>query len=402
MAAPWVGGVCSGVAHYFGISVVPVRIATVALTALGGLGFFIYMALWILTPTEPQAQYPTSPEESATGGQQAPYRAPLRQVGTKRTNQTTAGRLFLIGIVFLALALVLLVGGSLPYVNVPVVFWSALIILGLFLTWTQVPKLTTERTGSVIAFAALGVGMVLVGAFLILAEYELLPQVSLGLLVGFVTIAGIVVALLPLGLKTIRDLSASRASEARETERAEIAAHLHDSVLQTLTLIRGAADDPARVRALALTQERELRAWLYTGETTPEVSAAQALRNQASNIETTYGTPIEVVTVGDGVPGPSDLAAIAAAAEAMTNAVRHGKPPITVFQEVRGKTLEIFVKDAGEGFDTENIPANRHGFRNSIKGRVERVGGQVSVRILSTDGANGGGTEVEIKVPRQG
>ncbi len=402
MAVPWVGGVCSGIAHYFRISVLPVRAVAVALTAMGGIGFFVYMTLWILVPTES----PTS-----TGTKDDPYRSPLKNVGRNRSSESIAGQLFVIGSVFLSVALLILVVSTISQINWRVVLWITLIIAGLFLTWMQAPKLTSTRTWRVVSAMVLGVGLVVVGAFLLMGEYGLLRNLGFGAMVGGVTVVAIAVALIPLGIRMVRDLATSRANEARETERAEIGAHIHDSVLQTLTLIRGAADDPARVRALALTQERELRSWLYTGHTTPEVSIAQALTNQASAVETTYGIAIEVVTVGDAKPSAAELAAIAAAAEAMTNAARHGAPPITVFQEVRPRTLEIFVKDAGPGFDPSDIPSHRHGFRNSIKGRVERVGGTVFVRTLYTEVRIGdedrvrqpvpaSGTEIHIAVPR--
>ena len=394
MAPPWVGGVCSGIAHYFGISVVPVRIATVVLTGVGGLGFFAYMALWLGTPTE-QLQPDVSGEETG-----APLRAPLPSVGVERKRETTAGQLFIVGAVFLGIALAIFVSAAFFQFDWRGVIWVALIFGGLFVTWMQVTRLSSSNTGTLVALAALGVVMVLVGTYLLLGERELLPEMTFGVVAGLITLAVIIVTLAPLGVKLFRSLAASRSAQAREAERADIAAHLHDSVLQTLTLIRGAANDPSRVRALALTQERELRAWLYTGESAPEVSAAQALRHQAATVEATYGVPVEVVTVGDVQPGLSELAAIAAAGEAMTNAVRHGETPIAVFQETRPGRWEIFVKDAGPGFDPLSVPEHRHGFRNSIKGRVERVGGSVSVRLLP--GANGvaGGTEIRIVVPR--
>lgn len=398
MAAPWVGGVCSGLAHYLGISVVLVRLGAVALTALGGLGFFAYMALWLWTPTEKDIPFASGPVGAVPS--QVPLQAPLPQVGVKRKNETTAGQLFIIGAVFLGIALAIFISAGFLRFNWRGVIWVALIFGGLFVTWMQVTRLQTSSTGTLVALAGLGVAMVLAGTYLLLGERSILPEMTFGVVVGLVTVAAIIVALAPLGIKVFRTLATSRTAQAREAERADIAAHLHDSVLQTLTLIRGAADDPSRVRALALTQERELRSWLYTGEVAPEVSTAQALRDQAANVEATYGVPIEVVAVGDVEPGGAELAAIAAAGEAMTNAVRHGSPPIAVFQEVRPKFLEIFIKDAGPGFDPLDIPEHRQGFRNSIKGRIERVGGTASVRLLPASDGSVGGTEIHIKVPR--
>ncbi len=162
----------------------------------------------------------------------------------------------------------------------------------------------------------------------------------------------------------------------REAERADIAAHLHDSVLQALTLIRASAEDPARVRAIALTEERELRAWLYTGHAQAADSLDAAVTEAVVGVESRYGVPISVVVVGDMRPGPGELALVAALAEACQNAVRHGAPPVSVYVEVRPRAVEAFIKDNGEGFDPATIAADRHGVRDSIVGRMRRAGGE--------------------------
>ena len=169
---------------------------------------------------------------------------------------------------------------------------------------------------------------------------------------------------------------------------------MHDSVLQTLTLIRSAASDPARVRALALAEERELRSWLYTGRTQANESLSQAIRNTVEQVESRHGIPVDVVAVGDTVPGPGELAMVAAIGEAVANAVRHGEPPVSVYVEVRPHVIEAFIKDSGSGFDLASIPSDRHGVRDSIIGRMERVGGKARIRMLQS------GTEVELSLPR--
>ena len=172
-----------------------------------------------------------------------------------------------------------------------------------------------------------------------------------------------------------------------------MAAHLHDSVLQTLTLIRNNADNPSSVRALALGQERELRSWLYTGREEAADSLAEALREAISALETTFGVEVGVVTVSDIRPGPGELAMVAAASEAVSNAIRHARPPVSVYMEVGPRCSEIFVKDCGDGFDISAIPEDRHGVRNSIFGRMERAGGTAQIRHLAS------GTEVHLSVP---
>ena len=191
-------------------------------------------------------------------------------------------------------------------------------------------------------------------------------------------------------------MTQAREDQVREAERADIAAHLHDSVLQTLTLIRSSADDPVRVRALSLGQERELRAWLYTGREEVAESLAGAVKEAAGTVESTYGVPVNVVTVGDCRPGPVELAMVAAGAEAMANAVRHGAPPVSVYLEVTPSGSGLYVKDCGSGFDLEAIPEDRHGVRHSIIGRMERAGGSAEIRMLAT------GTEVHMSAPPQG
>lgn len=430
MPAPWVGGVCSGVADHLGISVVPVRVATVSLSALGGIGVLVYMWLWLTLPTDKEVgRQQTSgsrsqrakDEPKEAGGQSSqtnPFQTPLRAVGPDRSNQAVTGQLFVAGAIFLALGALLAASQALFGMSWTTILWVVLIVVGLVLAWMQAPRLAGARRFSVLAFVALGVGMVATGSVLLLSEYGALSQLGLGALVGVVVIAGVALTLVPLGIRVVADLGTSKAREARDSERAEIAAHLHDSVLQTLTLIRASADDPTRVRALALTQEGELRSWLYTGSARPDVSVAEALRSQALAVETSYGIAIDVVAVGDMEPGPAHQAAIAAAGEAMTNAVRHGAPPISVYQEVRDGLLEIYVKDSGPGFDVSSIPSDRYGFKNSIVGRVERVGGSVIVRSVTAsqrqnmseddetdaepDGGVRGGTEIRIRLPKEG
>lgn len=377
MDAPWVGGVASGVAYRYDLSVGAVRLAFAGLAALGGMGVILYMWLWLTTPTEEEAL--ASEESADTSG---PFRSPMRAVGGRRDNEATVGRLLIAGSIFLGVAGLVALIGVVSGASGPVFFWLLVTLSGLVLVWIQAPKLAGKKNLGPIAFVVLGTLMTVLGVIVILYEMAAVKSLTAGMISAAATLLVASLALAPLGMRVVKDLTASREREAREVERADIAAHLHDSVLQTLTLIRGAAGDPARVRALALTQERELRSWLYTGQVEPETSLAEALNNQAAEVESTYGVPIDVVTVGDMWPGPRQIAAIAAATEAMTNAARHGAPPITVFQEARAGDLEIFVKDAGHGFDPERVPEDRHGLRNSIKGRVTRVGGTVNLRFL--------------------
>lgn len=396
MATPWIGGVASGVAHRLGVPVGPVRAAFAALSALGGVGVVAYMWLWLTSSTESEG--PRRRQEDTTTA----YRAPMRAVGKRRDQQTTAGRLLVAGALFLVLAAAVALGGMVKGAPGAAIAWFVVAVIGVLLVWRQAPRLGTKLRKTGVAYVVLGLLLAVFGGLASAYSWGHIPSPKSGFVTALVVLLVTVLALGPLGMRVIRDLTAAKSSEAREMERADIAAHLHDSVLQTLTLIRGAAGDPARVRALALTQERELRSWLYTGQTEPEVSVAEALTNQAALVESTYGVEIEVVTVGDLEPGPEHLAAVAAAGEAMTNAVRHGAPPVTVFQEVRRGDLEIYVKDAGAGFDPQKIPDDRHGYSNSIVGRVVRVGGTVKLRFLPPPDPDEGERSSDRGVPRHG
>jgi signal transduction histidine kinase len=196
-------------------------------------------------------------------------------------------------------------------------------------------------------------------------------------------------------LRLVRQVRVERSERIREFERAEIAAHLHDSVLQTLTLIRKHSNEPAAVAKLARAQERDLRTYLYQDRRTAAESVATALAAAVSSVEDTHAVAIEVVSVGDARTDKRLRAAVAAAKEAAQNAAKHGMPPISVYAEVSADRYEVFVRDGGPGFNPKRIPADRLGIRESIMGRVERHGGFAAVTSK-----RGGSTEVHISVPR--
>ena len=173
-----------------------------------------------------------------------------------------------------------------------------------------------------------------------------------------------------------------------------MAAHLHDSVLQTLALIQRRADDGRTVAKLARAQERDLRSWFYGEDAHPETSVAAALRAVAAEVEDAFGTPVEVVTVGDAASSPSVVALVQAAGEAIANAARHsGADRVDVYVEVAGRDVEVFVRDRGRGFDRTTVPLDRLGVRNSIIDRMDRHGGTAEIRS-----APGEGTEVRLHV----
>ena len=196
-----------------------------------------------------------------------------------------------------------------------------------------------------------------------------------------------------------RSLDAERTERIRSQERADVGAHLHDSVLQTLALIQRDAGDARRVASLARTQERELRAWL-AGERTPAADGnlAAALRAAAAELEAAGGGPIELVTVGDCPLDEPARSVLAAAREAMLNAEKFARESaVSVYAELSPQRIEVFVRDRGAGFEPQAIAPQRRGVRESIIGRMERAGGRARVRSV-----RGEGTEIELSIERRG
>jgi signal transduction histidine kinase len=222
-------------------------------------------------------------------------------------------------------------------------------------------------------------------------------QAALAVLVGTALLAG------PYLVRMTQDLSEERLMRIRAQERAEVAAHVHDSVLHTLTLIQRNAESASEVRRLARAQERELRNWLYKPEGTGKEeddepgTLAEAVRRSAAEVEDKHGVPIEVVVVGDCPLDDRTGAQMQAAREAMVNAAKYGGEggAVQVYAEVEGRTVFVSVRDRGPGFDFDSIPADRMGVRESIIGRMERNGGTARLRAVPS-----GGTEVELEMER--
>ncbi len=198
-----------------------------------------------------------------------------------------------------------------------------------------------------------------------------------------VYVAGAFIATWAIGVLRRADLRMRSTTEAlaRSTERTQIFEHLHDSVLQTLALIQKASDRPAEVTSLARRQERELREWLYGSEHRDQGGLADLIRRSSSDVEDRYGVPVEVVVVGDLPAGPRVEALAGAVREALVNSAKHsGAPEIAVYVGVETDRVVAYVRDRGSGFDPKSIGADRRGISDSIRGRMQRVGGSASVR----------------------
>ena len=382
MPAPWMAGVCSGLAVHLGLPVSLVRVMFICLAAFG-VGIAVYLWLWVTVPDD-------SPEKNGAGTL-SPGLVRLRE---ERAAQVSRNRMIVVGVALVVAAIVgtvLNATGTLDWRDMGAI---VSIISGIALVWSQSRDVNGWRSLRFVGIVAAGLLLLSLGVVMV-ASRDNPPVILLrGGLIGAALVAGVLFAFVPMWLRTTKDLSQAQAQRVRESERADIAAHLHDSVLQALTLIRASAEDPARVRAIALTEERELRAWLYTGHAQAADSLEAAVTEAVVGVESRYGVPISVVVVGDMRPGPGELALVAALAEACQNAVRHGAPPVSVYVEVRPRAVEAFVKDNGEGFDPSTIAADRHGVRDSIVGRMRRAGGIATIRRLAR------GTEVALSVPR--
>jgi signal transduction histidine kinase len=241
----------------------------------------------------------------------------------------------------------------------------------------------------------LGVALVLGGGLAFLWANGAIRPAGEAVLAGLAVLVAIALIFAPSWRRLANSLAAEKAERIRSQERADVGAHLHDSVLQTLTLIQQNAEDSKQVTSLARRQERELRAWLADGDPTDAGNRlAAALEAAAAEVEEIAGGSVEVVAVGDCPLDERAAAVVAAAREAMLNAAKFGgKEPVSVFAEAGRDSIRVFVRDRGPGFDPNAAPAARRGVRESIIGRMGRAGGRATVRS-----SPGGGTEVEITV----
>ena len=243
----------------------------------------------------------------------------------------------------------------------------------------------------------LGVTLVLAGGFAFLWANGALRPAGETVLADLVLLVALALIFAPSWRRLARSLAAERTERIRSQVRADVGAHLHDSVLQTLALIQRSAEDPKRVAALARRQERELRGWLAGGDSRERGERlAGALEMAAAEVEATAGGTVEVVAVGDCSLDEPAGAVVGAAREAMLNAAKFaGQAPVSVYAELSDERIKVFVRDRGAGFDPAAVPPARRGVRESIIGRMRRAGGGATVRALP-----GGGTEVEIAIAR--
>lgn len=395
----WLGGVCVGLARHLNWPLTAVRVMFVLLMLANFIGVAIYAVLWLILPLERPADAPGLESASRTG------RRPARERGAGRRGEWHR----IVPLLLLGGGLAGLVQGS-GIALAPQFFWPiAFAGSGVALVWGTAdladdtanghwyaPLLSSGRTMT-IARVALGLALIGGAVGIVLAirgQVEALPQI---LVLAALLTAGIGIVAAPWWHRSRRALREAREEKVRADERADVAAHLHDSVLQTLALIQRQADDPKTVAALARRQERELRTWLY-GDVINEASLRAALTAATTEVEDEWGVPMELVCVGDTPVTPGVEALVRAGREAMVNAAKHsGADHVDIFAEVAGDSAEVFVRDRGCGFDPESLPEDRQGVRRSITDRMERHGGHADV--IS---APGEGTEIRLRMPLAG
>ena len=379
----FVAGVAGGVAAHLGVPVLWVRAAFVVLAGVGGAGVLAYGLLWIFVP-----------QETAEVVRHVPRAERQQAVGLA------------------ALGIAVGIAGSAA--GDSFVGWIVgplgVAAIGAAVVWreadqTQRKRWTEGARTGLAGWSALwrvmaGAVFVAAGIAVFLFGNLQLGQIQFALLAVVAALVGVAVITVPWWLKLVRDLGEERRERIVEAERAEIAAHLHDSVLQTLALIQRQSDQPREVLRLARGQERELRHWLYGpggyGRRAVEnAGLAAAVTAAAAEVEDTYAIDVRPVVVGDR-PLDDDLRALVLATrEAMVNAAKHaGVEEISVYVEAEEDAVHVFVRDRGVGFDPDAVPEDRHGLADSVHARVTRHGG--TVRLRSTPGE---GTEVHLSMP---
>lgn len=371
-----VTGVSAGLAGHLRMPALLVRTIFVVLTLLGGAGVLLYLWLWVFVPFAP-----------ATDASDTPTRkAPVAWI------------LLVLSAVSAAFALYFnrydyYTGGWVASQMVPPALIAIALAVAASFWVTFVDRVDPERgrrTEKLVRAAAtlvLGVLLLTIISGPYAAERD-----AYALILGLLLLLGIGLIFAPVLLRLWRELGAERTRRIREEQRSEIAAHLHDSVLQTLALIQNRAGAASEVARIARAQERELRSWLFEADAPADSDLATDLRDWAAALELDYAVRVDIVVVGEsGERASGEIAA--AAREAMLNAARHAGGEVSVYIEGTTDAVEVFVRDRGPGFEVSAVAADRLGVRESIIGRMRRAGGSASVG----PGVGGAGTEVRLR-----
>jgi signal transduction histidine kinase len=403
-----IGGVCAGVAAWLGIDPVVVRVAAVVLALANGVGVLVYLVLWALLPEE---DVRGAPDPAAAGVAEG------EPVAAARRPAEVA-----VAVACITLGALLLLRWTVPYFPDRLVWPAAIAGLGAGLMLARVGEadrarwreLTTRlpanpaemlRGGRGVWLRVMaGTSLLVIGIGTFLATTAAVAAVGRIGVAVLATAVGVALVFGPWIARLLRDLGEERRERIRSEERADMAAHLHDSVLQTLALIQRHAEVPSETRTLARRQERELRAWLYDERRRADEGGAPstlsaALDALADEVEADQGgVEVAVVVVGDCALDTGVEALVKAVREAVVNAAVHsGAPEVSVYAEVAAGRVEAFVRDRGAGFDPAAVNGDRQGIAQSIVARMARHGGRASVHS-----APGEGTEVAFEVATTG
>lgn len=397
-----IGGVCTGLAAHLGVDLRWVRLAFAIMLISPGLAVPLYIGLWIFTDAKPVTSQALSSVAHRRAVEGAPGVQGLDSINRPRKSEDW---------VFLALGLLLLVlGTTITAGTAPVMVGLIVATLGVLLVWQTFGFRDSQGThkNRWLHLASLVGGVVLLilglgGTIAVLSfQDSQLSNTSImgwALLASLLLIVGFVVVLVPLWLRLWTMANKSAMERAAEAERAEIASRIHDSVLQTLTMIQKNSQEPQTV-TLARSQERQLRQWLFgTEESVAPETLLGAVRVACGEVEDHYGIRVRPVLIGADRPtDDASLALVLAGREAMVNAAKHSHcDEINVFLDAEDESgdIQLFVRDRGPGFSLDSIPADRQGVRQSILGRMERAGGSVEIDSDSS------GTEVILTLPAQ-
>jgi signal transduction histidine kinase/phage shock protein PspC (stress-responsive transcriptional regulator) len=397
----WLGGVCTGLARHLGWPLMVIRIAFVALATFQFIGVIAYGALWLLMPPESTVKAP---------GLESASRAGFRDE-SKPKRRIDWG--MLLALIALGVGLLWIMQNTGLGISSQLFWPVAFACAGAALVWRQADSEQQKRWRAeaggkawLAPFVARGgwpalvrviVGLGLVGAAfgIVIAQQGQISHLPEVMAMTMLALAGLAIVLAPWLHRSRSALNQARAEKVRADARADMAAHLHDSVLQTLAMIQRQADDPKAVQKLARRQERELRNWLY-GDELHEATLKAALTAAAAEVEDERGVPVELVTVGDCDTSEEIQALVRATREAMVNAAQHsGADKIDVYAEVDEDSIEVFIRDRGQGFDVDAVAEDRMGVKGSIIDRMARHGGTATIRSAPSDG-----TEVRLEIKR--
>jgi signal transduction histidine kinase len=390
------GGVCGAISSSTGIDAMWVRTGFVLLSICSGVMVLVYALAWLLIP----------------------LRGETTNIYSRAVNDRRGIRL--VAAILLPLLVALqLITSALHLGFVGLIGWPTFLAIGLLvLVWRNanesekafihhdvVPLLGADTHGEgrrrLMARVAVGV-LVGAGGIVLLVDGHTTAAALRPVGGAALVVAASVIVFGPWWLGLVRDLIAERQARALAEERAQMAAHVHDSVLQTLALIQRSADDPQNVTRLARAQERELRAWLFEGRPPGAIGGDATVLSEGvgllqRQVEADHGIAVQVVLVGDCELDDALRALLDAAREATVNAAKwSGADQVSLYAEVEPDAVMLYVRDRGRGFDPAAVPEGRQGIAQSVRARMARFGGSVVIRS-----APGEGAEVQLRMPRR-